>query len=70
MGFEASLMASSFVLRQTSTRLLINPFCGEGSVLAAANYVGLDAIGIEKSRRRAEKAMKLKVSPDGKSWLS
>ncbi len=68
MGLHASLMASQFVLKETSTRLLINPFCGEGSVLAAANYVGLDAIGIEKSRRRADKAMKLEVSHDGKAW--
>jgi hypothetical protein len=69
MGLEASLIASQFVLKQTSTRLLINPFCGEGSALAAANFTGLDAIGIEKSRRRAEKAQKLQVSADGQGFL-
>jgi hypothetical protein len=70
MGLQASLIASQFVLKQTTTRLLINPFCGEGSVVAAANHVGLDAIGIEKSKSRAEKARKLEVTPDGKSWLN
>lgn len=70
MGLEASLLASSFVLNQTSTKILVNPFCGEGSVLAAANHVGLSAIGIERSPKRAEKARHLKVSSDGKSWLS
>lgn len=68
MGLEASLVASNFILKQTSTRTLINPFCGEGSVLAAANSVGLKAIGIERSPKRAEKARLLQVSPDGRSW--
>ncbi len=70
MGLEASLIASQFILKQTPTRTLINPFCGEGSVLAAANHVGLKAIGIERSPKRVEKARLLQVSPDGRSWSS
>lgn len=69
MGLEASLIASNFVLKQTNTKILINPFCGEGSVLAAANHVGLNAVGIERSPKRAEKARLLRVAPDGKSFL-
>lgn len=68
MGLEASLFASNFVKKQTLTKTLINPFCGEGSVLAAANYAGLNAVGIERSPKRAEKARHLQVAPDGKSW--
>lgn len=68
MGLEASLFAAFFVKKHTTSKILINPFCGEGSVLAAANYVGLDAIGIERSNKRAEKAKKLEVAEDGKSW--
>lgn len=68
MGLEASLVASEFILKQTTTRTLVNPFCGEGSVVAAANYTGLNAIGIERSPKRAEKARILKVSANGKSW--
>ena len=34
---------------------------GTGSVLAAANAHGLDAIGVELSRRRAAKARRLSV---------
>jgi hypothetical protein len=37
-------------------RLVVDPFCGLGSILTAANARGLDAIGIELSRRRAAKA--------------
>lgn len=68
MGLEASLVASNFIKKHTDCTTLINPFCGEGSVLAAANYTGLNAIGIERSPKRAQKARLLQVSPDGKSW--
>jgi hypothetical protein len=68
MGLEASLVAANFIFKHTTTRTLVNPFCGEGSVLAAANFVGLKAIGIEKSPKRAEKARVLEVGKDGKSW--
>ncbi len=68
MGLEASIHASQYVLKQTTTRTLVNPFCGEGSVLAAANFVGLNAIGIERSVKRAEKARVLQVSKTGKTW--
>jgi hypothetical protein len=39
-------------------RVIVDPFCGLGSVLAAANAHGLDSIGVELSRRRAAKARK------------
>ncbi len=39
-------------------RVVVDPFCGFGSILAAANARGLDAIGVELSRRRAGKARK------------
>ena len=70
MGLEASLVAANFVMKHTTTRTLINPFCGEGSVLAAANFVGLDSIGIERSQKRASKAMELSVAPNGKGWMN
>lgn len=68
MGLQASLMASDFVKKHTETKTLVNPFCGEGSVLAAANYVGLHSIGIERSPKRAQKAKTLTVSEDAKGW--
>jgi tRNA G10 N-methylase Trm11 len=40
-------------------RLVIDPFCGHGTVLAAANALGLDAIGVELTARRAKKARTL-----------
>jgi hypothetical protein len=69
MGLKASLAACHYVRAHTQTKTLINIFCGEGSVLAAANYLGLNAIGVEKSPKRAKKAQNLFVSPDGKTFM-
>jgi hypothetical protein len=56
MGQEACEVACQMILKETQTRTVINPFCGYGSVLAVANRLGLKAIGIEMSAKRAEKA--------------
>ncbi len=68
MGLEACLMIARFIKEQTSSSTVINPFCGEGSMLAAANALDLNAIGIEKSPKRAEKARLLTLVKDKKNW--
>ena len=59
MGTEACLAACKYVLENTPTRTIVNPFCGHGSVLAIANQLGMDAVGIELSKKRAKKARNL-----------
>ncbi len=61
MGLLACEAACRFILEQTSTRTVVDPFCGHGSVLAVANDMGLDAIGVEKGRKRAARAQELQV---------
>lgn len=63
MGTEACRIACKFILEQTRTRTVVNPFCGHGTVLAVANAMGLDAVGIELSPKRAKKAKALRF-PD------
>jgi hypothetical protein len=58
MGTAACDAAVRFVA-SIGARVVVDPFCGMGSVLAAANAHGLDAIGVELSRRRAAKARTL-----------
>lgn len=60
MGVEACLVACRFILEQTATRTVVDPFCGHGTVLAVANALGLDAVGVELSRKRARKARNLR----------
>jgi hypothetical protein len=64
MGLDACLMIAKFIAQQTNSRTVINPFCGKGSMLAAANAVSLCAVGIERSPKRAEEARRLTVSID------
>lgn len=61
MGGKACEVACRFILEQTATRTVVDPFCGHGTVLAVANQMGMDAIGVELSRRRAERARELEV---------
>ena len=68
MGLEACVLAAKFIVEQTPSKTIVNPFCGEGSMLAAGNALNLDAIGIERSPKRAEKARTLEIIKDKSSW--
>ena len=59
MGVKACEATISFLLAHTGCRTVVDPFCGHGTLLAAANAQGLDAIGVELSRKRANKARQL-----------
>jgi hypothetical protein len=57
MGAAACEVAVKLVA-SLGARVVVDPFCGMGSALAAANAHGLEAIGVELSRRRAAGARK------------
>ncbi|MBN8612620.1 MAG: SAM-dependent methyltransferase [Deltaproteobacteria bacterium] len=59
MGVHACRAACEAVLAWTPTRTVLDPFCGHGTVLAVANDMGLDAIGVELGGKRAKKARAL-----------
>ena len=61
MGMNVSLSIAKFLKNQIECNTVINPFCGEGSMLASANYYDMNAIGIERSPKRAEKAQTLSI---------
>ncbi len=61
MGVEACRLACRFVLDETRTRTVVDPFCGRGTVLAVANAMGLDAVGVEIAKKRARQARALTV---------
>lgn len=62
MGLEVCRFVCRFLQRQTETHTIIAPFCGQGLLLAVANELGLNAIGIERSPARARKAQNLQIS--------
>ncbi|MBF5044788.1 site-specific DNA-methyltransferase [Aggregicoccus sp. 17bor-14] len=61
MGVSACVAACRFILQHTSTRTVVDPFCGLGTALAVANALGLDAVGVELSPKRARRARNLRV---------
>jgi hypothetical protein len=61
MGVNACLDACRFILAETTTRTIADPFCGWGTVLAVANAMGLDAVGVDLSARMCKRARALTV---------
>lgn len=61
MGKDAALFAARWIQAQTRSHTIIDPFCGHGMSLAAANHIGLDALGIELGKKRADKARSLSL---------
>ena len=59
MGVRAAGQAVRFARDQVGAKVIVDPFCGVGTVLAAANAIGLDALGVELSRKRCEQARAL-----------
>lgn len=64
MGVLACVDACRFVIGETTTRTIVDPFCGWGTVLAVANALGLNAIGIDLSARMCKRARRLAVTVD------
>jgi hypothetical protein len=63
IGLEACRVACRWVLAETQARTIVDPFCGVGTVLAVANELGMDAVGVELNRKRAAKARTLVLGP-------
>ena len=61
MGVNACQEACRFVLDETVTRTIVDPFCGFGTVLAVANALGLDSIRVDLSARMCRRARTLRV---------
>ena len=62
MGVEACRIACRYLRDETETKLVVDPFCGHGTVLAVANMLGLDALGVDLSARRCRAARKLEIA--------
>ena len=70
MGLNVCWAIGNFVKGQTTSTMIVNPFCGQGGMLAVANALGLSAIGIERSPKRAETARRISVDLEQRSWIN
>jgi DNA methylase len=62
MGIRAAAHAVRFARDQVKAATVFDPFCGVGTLLAVANALGLDAIGVEKAKKRCDQAQALEVN--------
>ena len=63
MGVNACREACRFVRAETNTQTIVDPFCGFGTVLAVANALAFDAIGVDLSARMCRRARNLRIEP-------
>lgn len=52
MGLEACRVACAYLRDETQTRVVVDPFCGRGGLLAVAESMGFASIGVDLSARR------------------
>lgn len=64
MGVAACRVACAFLRDETETRVVVDPFCGRGTVLAVANELGFDAVGVDLGGKRCRAARTLVLPPD------
>ena len=61
MGLTACKVACRFVKGETTSRVIVDPFCGRGTVLAVAESMGFDALGVDLSAKRCRAARTLSL---------
>lgn len=62
IGLHCCLAGISFLYTMETVTTVVDPFCGVGTVLAMANVLHLDAVGVEISSKRCTKARGLNIS--------
>jgi hypothetical protein len=56
MGTAACEAALSYIKINSMSRTILDPFCGHGTVLAVANALGFDAIGVDIKKNCVERS--------------
>lgn len=63
MGVDACRVALGFLRADTPTKTVVDPFCGRGTVLAVAEEMGFEAVGVDIGAKRCRLARTLKLPP-------
>jgi DNA methylase len=60
MGLNAARVALGFIKDVGKTLLIVDPFCGRGTILAAAEKMGMDSVGVDIDEQQCQHAQTLK----------
>jgi hypothetical protein len=60
-GVAACVAACRFLREETATELVVDPFCGRGTILAVSSAMGFDAVGVDQSVRKCRAARTLSI---------
>jgi hypothetical protein len=61
MNIDAAVLAVRFAANATGTKVICDPFCGRGTVLAVANALGIKSIGFDTSLQECALARRLRI---------
>jgi len=64
IGLDCCYVGMMFLKEIAKASIVFDPFCGQGTVLAMANALGMDSKGVEISAKRCRKAMRLKITDE------
>ncbi len=70
IGLDCSYVAVMFLKEIGKCHTIVDPFVGQGTVLAMANALGLKGIGIEISRKRCRKAFACRIKEEDLALIS
>lgn len=62
VGLDCCYAGVRFLKDIAHAKLLVDPFCGRGTMIAMANTLGMSSMGIEISKRRCGRALLLDLS--------
>lgn len=63
MGVRACELACRYILQHAppTRQVVLDPFCGHGTILAVANSLGMDSVGVERNKDRCRVARNLEL---------
>lgn len=62
IGLNTAIMGCAFLKKIAKADIVVDPFCGMGTVLAVANFYGMKSIGVDISPKRCKTSLALNLS--------
>lgn len=64
IGLDCCFVGVRFLRDVVHAKTVVDPFCGKGTVIAVANLLGVNALGVEISRKRCRNASRIQLGAE------